>query len=248
MFTGKINFYDSRDDKRYGFIIAADGKEIFFHLNDGNGMVFTEIGAMFSGTLPHQPITGDMVCYEIATGRKGPKACPWGYVYELERSRHEYGLKLIPAQLNPDLFPCIADILAEAKRPNDQGIFSVREEDWKQGVLGKRGVISNFTGERQTYFLVAKGLKAEQYLIHQFENGMATGWNSHGVETGFKIAPTLHEQIKALKEEWNDKIAIVEIITHQTNIDPRQTRNWVVRHVPETDEYLREAIIYKFPQ
>ena len=34
METGTVKFFDSRDNKRFGFIRKAGGQEVFFHLND----------------------------------------------------------------------------------------------------------------------------------------------------------------------------------------------------------------------
>jgi cold shock protein len=54
--SGKVKFFNI--SKGFGFIIADDGKELFFH---------------FTGTI--DKVTGDdLVTFEIEEGKRGPKA------------------------------------------------------------------------------------------------------------------------------------------------------------------------------
>lgn len=86
---GTVKFFDSRRDKRFGFIRLESGEEIFFHYNDGEFIEAGNNSPKFSGKttivlnrkvrhLP-DPRKGDILVFERDDGRKGPKASPWGY-------------------------------------------------------------------------------------------------------------------------------------------------------------------------
>ncbi len=78
---GTVKWFDSREEKRYGFIVRDTGGEIFFHLNDGRGFGMGEERPVFSEgvRLSHIPLPGDRVAFAIGHGTKGEKASPWGF-------------------------------------------------------------------------------------------------------------------------------------------------------------------------
>ena len=86
--TGTVKFFDSRDNKRFGFIRKENGQEVFFHLNDfgplslDNATGDIEFGR--NGAASRMPSKGDVLVFSEAPGRKGPKASPWAFVDQYE--------------------------------------------------------------------------------------------------------------------------------------------------------------------
>lgn len=88
--TGVIKFFDSRDNKRFGFISVDGGGEIFFHLNDSESIVAGESEPKFSRKdLGLKPRQGDPVVFELSRNDKGPKAAPWGLAEEYNKAKEE---------------------------------------------------------------------------------------------------------------------------------------------------------------
>lgn len=80
MEQGKVLFFDSRDNKRFGFILTGSGEEIFFHFNDGENVEARGNCRFLGGRLEIEPKKGDAVVFERVQGREGrPKASPWGF-------------------------------------------------------------------------------------------------------------------------------------------------------------------------
>ncbi len=83
--VGVVVFFDSRDNKRYGFVRDTDGKELFFHYNDGRiaanyfeaGLGWEMPANRSSDTILDYPRTGDELFFMRKPGLKGPKASPW---------------------------------------------------------------------------------------------------------------------------------------------------------------------------
>ncbi len=92
METSIVKFFDSRDNKRFGFLKLESGDEIFFHLSDGR-MVTLGVGEpcmdYYNGSLSRVPRVGDAILFNRDQGRKGPKACPWVFKDEFERMSAE---------------------------------------------------------------------------------------------------------------------------------------------------------------
>lgn len=95
MENGTIKFFDSRNNKRYGFIAVDGGGEIFFHYNDGQNFDGQNFGVthgdqvvkFVGGRLGAEPKKGDRVMFDIVPGSKGrQKASPWGFENEYERA------------------------------------------------------------------------------------------------------------------------------------------------------------------
>ena len=82
--TGIVKFFDSRDNKRFGFIKLESGEEIFFHFNDGR-VATSEVDGWIHWLRPDEvyrsyleyPKIGDRLMFERTQGKKGPKASPW---------------------------------------------------------------------------------------------------------------------------------------------------------------------------
>lgn len=91
MENGTVKFFDSRNNKRYGFIVVDGGGEIFFHYNDGGnfGVTYNLGDPMVSfvgGKLGTEPKKGDRVVFDIVPGSKGrSKAFPWGFMAAYNR-------------------------------------------------------------------------------------------------------------------------------------------------------------------
>lgn len=89
MERGTVKFFDSRDNKRFGFIRLESGEETFFHFNDGERITSGQSKPEFGGSTwvgkdgkRYQlaaPKQGDGLVFRRADGSKGDKACPWGY-------------------------------------------------------------------------------------------------------------------------------------------------------------------------
>lgn len=89
MNTGTVKFFDSRPEKRFGFIIPDQpGQEIFFHLGDGQRVIPGKVAPEFiANRQPTRiPQQGDRVVYNVGLGAKGPKASPWGYEKEYQEA------------------------------------------------------------------------------------------------------------------------------------------------------------------
>ncbi len=99
LFRGKVKFFDSRPDKRYGFAICEGyvdgtdcpdvGIEIFFHFNDGEFMVarsepeFIGKKTISNGRGTAQlrdPHPDDIIVFFQIAAKKGGKASPWSFV------------------------------------------------------------------------------------------------------------------------------------------------------------------------
>lgn len=105
---GKVKFFDSREGKRFGFIIDGDGSEIFFHFNDGRFIEagkkepqFTEPTFVYKGKIAHlrDPQPGDLVVFERIRGSKGFKASPWGY-----KDNYDHALDVIAKRPPPPVY------------------------------------------------------------------------------------------------------------------------------------------------
>jgi hypothetical protein len=98
METGVIKFFDSRDNKRFGFVTMKGKEEIFFHFNDGENIKAGKSEPVFSdGKLKREPKKGDLVMFYISLGYKGPKATPWGFADDYERAKKEIAARPAPA-------------------------------------------------------------------------------------------------------------------------------------------------------
>lgn len=88
MRNGIVKFFDSRSEKRFGFILRDGEQDLFFHFNDG---VFPEIDPythevslneknVLSGKHLPDPKKGDeLVFYTNSSGWRGEKASPWTF-------------------------------------------------------------------------------------------------------------------------------------------------------------------------
>jgi hypothetical protein len=91
-YVGQVKFYNSADNKRFGFILAKDKDdeegEIFFHLNDYRPPLMRDDGSIYFdrfGRAPRVPAVGDRIVFEATRGDRGYKASPWAFAEEYER-------------------------------------------------------------------------------------------------------------------------------------------------------------------
>lgn len=97
--TGIVRFFDSRDNKRFGFISIGFGQDIFFHLNDQRSVVvdvsgdtvFTPINS--GGKVPK---VGDRIVFTVARGDGGrPKASPWTFEEDCLRLNERHPFRFV---------------------------------------------------------------------------------------------------------------------------------------------------------
>ena len=88
LYFGKVTFFDSRSNKRFGFIRVDGGtREVFFHLNNhmGVGITMDADTYFFEKKAERIPKVGDRIVFEEGWGRKGPTAEPWSYEADWKR-------------------------------------------------------------------------------------------------------------------------------------------------------------------
>lgn len=83
----KVKWFNSANDKRYGFLMLEDGREVFFHFNDGQFVEPGEKEPQFTGSPKRvhngktyrlkDPLAEDEVVCVLSEGSRGPKAFPW---------------------------------------------------------------------------------------------------------------------------------------------------------------------------
>lgn len=87
---GVVNFFDSRSEKRFGFILLPSKEEVFFHFNDGAPV---KVGAtepeMETSLRNREPQKGDNLFFRRSQNRKGAKASPWCFAQDWERAEQE---------------------------------------------------------------------------------------------------------------------------------------------------------------
>lgn len=90
MLHGTVKWFDSRPEKRFGFITLQDGMaEVFFHLNDGRRIKAGRLDPMFvdGERLERIPQQGDRVVFTSTSAPKGPKASAWGFEDDYVRAQ-----------------------------------------------------------------------------------------------------------------------------------------------------------------
>lgn len=92
---GIVKFFNV--EKKFGFIVAESGEEIFFHLGDGE-VVFDDqdsdqpAWAGWNKKMTRNPQKGDEVVFLHQSGKQGKsKACPWGFTNEYKAALKEIG-------------------------------------------------------------------------------------------------------------------------------------------------------------
>lgn len=103
---GKVSFFDSRDNKRFGFIQTDSNKSVFFHFNNGLDVE------------PQMPKKGDRVICDMVESSKGPKANWWIYeekaldfsllvnLSDCPKCGSRYGISRNPIFLREECFTC----------------------------------------------------------------------------------------------------------------------------------------------
>lgn len=95
---GRVKFFDSRENKRFGFFRTAPGEEIFFHFNDGQTFevsTYLETKVEWKDGRLRDPRRGDEIVFERAEGSKGPKACPWGFAEDYRKAMEVVGAEQV---------------------------------------------------------------------------------------------------------------------------------------------------------
>jgi len=108
-YYGVVQFFDSREGKRFGFLAGEAipweinevrggfqhieceqswKQEVFFHFNDGCPVVAgsKEVIVRLRKPVAREPRKGDQILFKCLEGRKGPKATPWCYLDEYEKA------------------------------------------------------------------------------------------------------------------------------------------------------------------
>jgi len=135
--TGKVKFFDTRPDKRYGFILVDGGTEqLFFHYNDGQFLIAGKTQPKFSdkATVVSQgktyrmgdPKQDDLIVFERADGLKGDKACPWDF-----KSRYDKFVEIIANRLAPVTYRVLAT-MNNVGEPESEGKVEWEGDDLEQ--------------------------------------------------------------------------------------------------------------------
>lgn len=92
---GVIKFFDSRKEKRFGFILLPSGDEIFFHFNEGRAVkVGLETPSLMAAPA-REPAKGDILLFERSKNRKGDKAAPWCFASDWKRAEQEIARRTV---------------------------------------------------------------------------------------------------------------------------------------------------------
>ncbi|QQG42261.1 MAG: cold shock domain-containing protein [Candidatus Woesebacteria bacterium] len=128
METGTVKWFDAREGKKFGFVTAEDGKEIFFHYNDGRPIQVnvTKRRVEFSDQPTFQtkdgvrrlrdPKPGDKIVFVRTQGYKGDKASPWSF-----KSIHDKAIDQIAKLPEPTVYRAletmnnVGDVAGEPK-------------------------------------------------------------------------------------------------------------------------------------
>lgn len=171
---GKVKFFDSRDEKRFGFLLLPSGEEVFFHFNDGGPVEAGPTQPLFRTQLrPREPRKGDTLVFLRSSNRKGPKAAPWGFVDEYEQAEKEIDA-----------------------RP----VYRLMKQEGGYRGKGKTVVVweGHWLAElREKHSSVRLGLHwkegTSQWAKHWFEARTADGWERH-LEDLRNAQPTLEKK------------------------------------------------------
>lgn len=106
MFKGRVKFFDSREEKRFGFVVLegfVDGSpcsyyegEFFFHFGDSEFIIAGGKEPCFSGKhskvsqgksrILRDPQKDDIIVFKLTSGTKGKKCSPWGFIGQYEQA------------------------------------------------------------------------------------------------------------------------------------------------------------------
>ena len=93
---GIVKFFDSRAEKRFGFILLPSGEEVFFHFNDGAPVEVGVDGPTINTRLRNrEPNKGDALLFERSKNRKGAKAAPWCFAEDWELAEQEIATRQV---------------------------------------------------------------------------------------------------------------------------------------------------------
>ena len=152
-----VKWFNSNDNKRFGFLTDKTGQDIFFHLNDGarterydasSGLVWFE-----QSNFKYMPKIGDKIAFVRVPNPKGPKALPWTPSEEYERvagpAQYERTVEPIhapksppkdrqPARVTPKLKVTPVEVMSDAymravltvTQPGDQLKLVFKNEDF----------------------------------------------------------------------------------------------------------------------
>src|SRR5688572_25605627 len=93
---GIVKFFDSRPEKRFGFILLPSQEEVFFHFNDGAPVEVGAAGPTINTTLRNrEPHKGDALFFQRSKNQKGAKAAPWCFAEDWERVEQEIARRTV---------------------------------------------------------------------------------------------------------------------------------------------------------
>jgi len=122
METGTVKWFNVQ--KLFGFIMAEDGLEIWFHLNDGRLMgvdrikktvEFSEFQSIYGVPTKRLkiPVQGDEVVFIRSSNSHGPKASPWSY-----KAIYERGLEVIKILPEPTVYRVMEQMTVIGEEPS----------------------------------------------------------------------------------------------------------------------------------
>lgn len=208
METGTVKFFDSRDNKRFGFIRKDNGEEVFFHFNDGQCIVPGNFEPGFEeGRVTREPRKGDVVVFNEKSARKGNKASPWSYADDYEQAKKECRPVHDAAALQT--YPFLFEVLKKANPYDNGGAFSVTNAELTTYVLNQKGMHRFRTGENTTFYAVVKQGDG-QWAVQELRS---ESWWPDGIEEGYTEARTIGEQLTEKGVAFENLTAIVEVDT-----------------------------------
>ena len=218
MEQGVVKSFNPKGDKRFGFLETNDGQELFFHHNDGRALVFRDGPVFLEEKSPEYPQVGDTLFFVRDEGREGQKASPWGFEFQLRKTKREVGLKLLVAcPYLVERYPCLPALFAEAKRPGDSGPFTVSVKALTANIQDRSGIDHYPSGKRIYYYVLSRDDGKRWQYKHLPYDGFRT-WRPDGVGCDYDSTSYIKTYIRELGDPWSPPIAILEIDTSRMNV------------------------------
>lgn len=146
---GVVMFFDSRPEKRFGFMLDASGNKVFFHYNNG--------GNHGARTRSRVPMKDDEIYFVRIDGDRGPKARLWAFdhfdvVYDMRiKGWLKEGERLPPP--DGDVLRALTNVASHGM-PSLQEMLEVTDGliGIQQGIMGATDVLQ-LTNEQIAIFV-----------------------------------------------------------------------------------------------
>lgn len=128
METGTVKVFFATKERRYGFVLTEDGKELFFHFGDGEFVVAGESQPKFSGKAQifikgqahslRDPQRDDIIMFNRKSGSRGWIASPWGY-----KSHYDRALEVIANRPAPTIYRVLETMNSIGRQPGEPKVL-----------------------------------------------------------------------------------------------------------------------------